>query len=79
MQVFGPPWDAPVYEDSEKVLTPVDRPCLDCHIPIKDGDQGYMVPYSPAQGPPSMEPRHRLCLHRRIVPHFIMNIPGYNT
>lgn len=49
MQVFGPPWDAPAYEESEKVATPVGRPCLDCHVPIKDGDQGYVIPFCPVE------------------------------
>jgi len=79
MQVFGPPWDAPVYEDSEHVPTPVGRPCLDCGNPIKKRDQGYLIPFMRGNGVVTIEAHHRLCFHQHVIPVTAMQIENFNT
>lgn len=79
MQYFGKPWDAPVCEDTPHALTPVGRPCLDCGVPIKKGDRGYLIPFARTDGPATIEPHHRVCFHRQVVPDTVMEIKGFNT
>ena len=68
VQYFGESWGAPVNEEVAQVATPVGDLCLHCHLPIQDGDQGYLIPYLPTQGSPRLAPRHRKCLAREIGP-----------
>lgn len=75
MQYFGDPWDAPVCDPDDEASvdqapTPVGDPCLDCDVPIAEGDQGVIFPYAPADGPPRMGAHHRRCFLRSILgPH----------
>lgn len=64
---FGQPWDAPVCEDSPQAPTPVGQPCMRCEVAIKDGDQGFLIPYAPATGYPHLAPWHRACFMTEIV------------
>lgn len=41
---FGPAPFAPVCEDSPHRATPIGEPCLDCQVPIADGDNGLLIP-----------------------------------
>lgn len=67
---FGQPWDAPVCEDAPRAPTPVGHPCLDCGLPIQDGDQGFLIPYVRGPGWVTIEPHHRLCFLLQILgPH----------
>lgn len=67
MEFFGEPWDAPVCEDTPQAPTPTGQLCFRCKVPIKDGDQGLLIPYAPMTGEPSLEPWHRLCFMREIL------------
>lgn len=45
MKYFGLAHDAPVYESAEFAETPVGEECLNCHVEIELGDDGFLVPY----------------------------------
>ena len=73
---FGEPWDAPCCEDSPRVATPVGQPCLRCEVPIKEGDQGWLIPYAPATGYPHLAPWHRACFLASILgPRLSASLP----
>lgn len=63
-QYFGESWQPPI----DQAATPVGRLCFRCQRAIEDGDQGYLVPYIPAEGNRRAEPWHRVCLENEIVP-----------
>lgn len=69
---FGAPWDAPaiVDSDAEQVETPVGDSCLDCHEPIVDGEQGFILPntYVGQDGKNHVRPtgEHRECFFRSV-------------
>lgn len=66
MEFFGEPWDAPVCEDTAQAPTPTGQLCFDCKIPIKDGDRGFLIPYLPADGAPTVEAWHFRCFARGV-------------
>jgi hypothetical protein len=68
MKFFGEPWNAPVCEDTPQAPTPVGELCLDCDKPIRDGDQGLLIPFAPTDRAPYMAPHHRRCFIRSIWP-----------
>lgn len=61
MQWFGASWGAPVNEFSEQTEVPVGASCQGCSSPVNEGDQGYLIPYMPLVGPPTLEAWHRWC------------------
>lgn len=68
---FGEPWDAPVTDDpSLHVPTPVGQLCLNCHMPVVEGEQGLVMLHiglgDDGQPTRSMRPTHREC-HLRGV------------
>lgn len=70
---FGQPWGAPFLADAQRVPVPVGRPCLICHEPIIDGDQGVVMPYlyqgedgAPAQRDAA---EHRECMLLGVLGH----------
>lgn len=70
MKVFGPPWDAPIYDDAvadgEVVEVPVGQPCLFCETPIAEGDNGVMMA-AVDKGGWKMVPLHKECNLRMVV------------
>lgn len=74
MQYFGEPWDAPVCDPDdeasvEQAPTPVGQQCFahGCGEPIKEGDRGFLIPYMPYEGEPSLEAWHRWCLMKEVT------------
>lgn len=63
---FGDSWPAPERSDVTQVPTPVGELCFRCQEMIEQGQQGYLIPYIPAEGEPRMEPWHRRCFAREI-------------
>lgn len=73
---FGQPWDAPCCEDSPQAATPLGQECFRCQVPIVAGDQGWLVPYAPVRGAPSLEPWHRACFLADILgPSLAASLP----
>lgn len=73
MIVFGPPWDAPAYDNGTKAPTPVGEFCLDCDEPILGGQRGVILPYLRDGGrTTTMEPHHLSCFLWSIIgPHVV--------
>lgn len=72
MFFFGEPWDAPVCDPDDEASvpqapTPVGQPCLDCQVPIAEGDQGLLIPFQRASGEVTIEPHHRRCFLRQVL------------
>lgn len=67
MKWFGPPWRAPVNVAMERTSVPVGEPCLKCGEPIKENEQGYMIPalHETADGFID-EPWHRVCFMKSL-------------
>jgi hypothetical protein len=69
--LFGGPWDAPIDDGAQFVETPVGEPCLDCDKPIREGDQGLIMPsmYLAKEGQPASRPAavHRACHLRSVL------------
>ncbi len=57
---FGESWGVLV----SQAPTPVGQLCAwqPCAKPIKDGDQGYLLPHTPYVGETRHQPWHRECL-----------------
>jgi hypothetical protein len=64
MRYFGVPYPsgtpAPVYEEAEQVPTPVSEVCPQCELPIRAGDNGFIVPFW-SGGEASEQAWHRRC------------------
>lgn len=72
MRYFGPPGDAPVYEGTDRATTPVGEKCFSCHVAIKLGDQGFLIPNvskATVRDDGSFEelPWHRRCLMENVL------------
>jgi hypothetical protein len=63
---FGTSWGAPVCRDEPQVATPVGQPCVHCGEPIRDGDQGVVMPCGEADGSWRVAPLHVEC-HLRMI------------
>ncbi len=69
---FGQPRGAPFLADAQRVPTPVGQPCLECHEPIVEGDQGVVMPLLyEADGAPACRqaPEHRECMLLGVLGH----------
>lgn len=70
MQWFGESWGAPICQHAPHAETPVGEPCDDgCGEPIRDGDQGYLVPLLREREEPVYLAHHRACWLRSIGLH----------
>lgn len=56
---FGKRHNAPIYEDTPQVTTPVGKKCLNCDEPILQGEDGFVECSNNAF--------HRACFLRRII------------
>lgn len=63
MQYFG---DGPVPPALDRVDTPVGRPCLDCSVPVVEGDAGFVMPYVGGPDDEKTAVYHHVCLARRL-------------
>lgn len=61
---FGESWGAPVCEPEWHTATPVGRNCIECDKPITDGDTGFVLRSTAAEG----VVYHRVCMLRTIIP-----------
>lgn len=84
IHVFGPPWDAPLYDDAvadgRVVEVPVGQPCHWCEEPIQAGDSGVMMASIDVAGKPKPVPLHRECEFRSVigsVGHLLKKCPCY--
>lgn len=71
MHYFGEPWGAPLCDPDdegsvERAPTPVGEECFAhaCNEAIKEGDQGFLIPFMPYSGPPSLKAWHRKCFRQ---------------
>jgi hypothetical protein len=63
---FGENWGAPVCEPERHMPTPVGDECIDCGQPIKENDQGMLIPFA---GYRTVLGSHHLdCFLRAICP-----------
>lgn len=70
-EVFGPPWDAPIYdeavEDGAVAETPIGQPCNWCQEPIVEGDSGIMLTAWDVSGKAKRVPLHKECELRSVL------------
>ena len=64
MKFFGRP---PIDDDFERAATPVRTDCAHCGEPIKDGDDGWIVPYLGGPDDPRELVYHEACYLRGII------------
>lgn len=65
--IFGTPWDAPVCEGATVHPTPVGTLCPPCGQPLREGDQGVVLPQVHPPAPPTLTYWHRLCILRNVL------------
>jgi hypothetical protein len=63
---FGTSWGAPINEVQPHVSTPVGEDCLFCHEPIREGDQGYVMPFNDESEGLMRVASHKRCQHRAL-------------
>lgn len=67
MKWFGPTWNAPVCVAMEHTDVPVGQLCVECGKPIRENEQGYMVPALHDAATEFVdEPWHRVCLMKSL-------------
>ena len=64
---FGESWGAPVCEEARHLPTPTGQPCVECMVPIIDGDQGVVIPYV-HRGGWEMTNYHLPCFLSTVLP-----------
>lgn len=67
MKWFGPTWNMPVNE-GENVPTPVGRPCACCGVPLREGDQGVLLPLGGGREGSATIAQHLGCLEGAAGP-----------
>lgn len=71
-QWFGKSWGAPCCEEDEHVATPLWAKCSRCQEPIRDGDQGIVMPLVSMVGDAytgTLIAYHLDCFLGGILPH----------
>lgn len=68
MYWFGESWGAPVCDPEKHVGTPVNSVCVECDIPIMDGDTGFQIPVHSRTEFTVAAPYHRVCFLRTVIP-----------
>lgn len=64
---FGLRWNAPAFEDAERVATPVGLDCLYCEEPVAEGDSGIITPAMLTADSVQMLPVHIECHLRSLL------------
>lgn len=67
MHYFGRHHDAPVYDNGTWEPTPVGVPCMWCHAPVVEGDDGFLMDAMGADQTWKRLPGHRDCFLRTIL------------
>jgi len=67
MKWWGESWGAPFCIPSNKVPVPVGDLCFHCQDKIREGEQGFTMPFSGGPEDPEEIPTHRRCLGIAIL------------
>lgn len=68
---FGPPVDAPAWEDAVQAPTPVGQPCAMCGEGVVDGDRGWIIGAITATGEAETVPTHAECQLAAVLGHYV--------
>lgn len=68
MRWFGESWGAPICDESQHCLTPDGEVCPVCHRSIRQGDQGFELPYVREGEEDDTFSYHLACLLRVLLP-----------
>jgi hypothetical protein len=68
MKWFGESWEAPACAEDQHVETPVGMECAECAKPIKEDDQGFVLPYMLTETKAVPIVYHKVCFLRTIIP-----------
>ena len=66
MMYFGDPAFRP--DTMTTVEVPLDRPCLLCGLGFAPTSSGFLIPFVNLQGETKIEPWHRACFLKSILP-----------
>jgi hypothetical protein len=68
MKWFGEDWGAEACIAENHVDTPVGESCVECDLPIDDGDIGVVLPYHGSDTLTTHFAYHHVCFMRTILP-----------